>query len=242
MTEHWLEEAVAASRLPAPQVFPRNLASEVERRLGVTLVARPQLTSDSVRDWLAQRHFRHRVAETSRRLFGCMVARRGRAVLFLDSTDSLDEQRFTLAHEVAHFVLDHLLPRRWALSVFGESIRPVLDKTRSPTPAEKLSSHFSQIPIGIQVKLMERGPSGAIRSTQVLHSERRADRLAYELLAPSTLAQETLGDRPEEEGALELAGRFGLTHSAAREYAQMLLLHRRPPRFSLARMLGGDRR
>ncbi|WP_241758104.1 ImmA/IrrE family metallo-endopeptidase [Myxococcus landrumensis] len=182
------------------------------------------------------------MAETPRPLFGCMVARQGRAVLFLDSADSIEEQRFTLAHEVAHFVLDHLLPRSWALSVFGESIRPVLDKTRHPTPNEKLSSHFSQIPIGVQVKLMERGPSGTIRSTKVLHAERRADRLAYELLAPSALAQETLSDLPEEEGAAELAARFGLTRAAAREYAQMLLLLRRPPPFSLARMLGGDRR
>ncbi|WP_342374556.1 ImmA/IrrE family metallo-endopeptidase [Myxococcus stipitatus] len=191
---------------------------------------------------LARHHIKHRVAETPRRLFGCMVARQGRAILFLDSMDTLEEQRFTLAHEIAHYVLDHLLPRRWALSVFGESILSVLDNTRRPTPSERLSSHFSQIPIGVQVKLMERSPSGAIRSTKVLHAERRADRLAYELLAPSGLAQETLSDLPEDEGAEALATRFGLTRAAAREYAQMLLLHRRPPPFSFARMLGGDRR
>ncbi|WP_233277945.1 ImmA/IrrE family metallo-endopeptidase [Myxococcus stipitatus] len=200
------------------------------------------LTTDGVRDWLGWRDFEYHEDEAPRRLHGCMVANAGGAVLLMDSEDSLEEQRFTLAHEVAHFVLDHLVPRDWALRMFGESIRPVLDGLRDPTPHELISSHFSRVPIGVQVKLMDRNQTGTIQSAKVLQAERRADRLAFEFLAPAALAMETLSQHSEDDGVEALATRFGLTRRAAHEYARMLVRPRRPERFSLVRMLGTDGR
>ncbi|NTX01824.1 ImmA/IrrE family metallo-endopeptidase [Myxococcus sp. CA040A] len=242
MTGRWLEEAVATSRLPVPQVFPRNLDAEVDGFLDVSLESLPNLTSGGVSRWLAKRGVHHRVADTERGLHGCMVAHVGNAMLLLDSQDSPEEQRFTLAHEVAHFVLDHLLPRAWALRAFGASIQPVLDGLRAPTPQEVLSSHFDDVPLGVQVKLMDRSPSGTIQTSKVVEAERRADRLAYELLAPASYAQETLSDGPVESRAQRLSARFGLTPWGAREYIQLLLPRQRPQRFSLVEMLGGARR
>jgi hypothetical protein len=233
-----LEEAVAACRLPPPPAFPRDLATEAELWLPVSLVSLPGLTSDDVRDWLAKEGIGHPVSARRRALHGCMVARAGRAALFHDRQDSEDEQRFTLAHEVAHFVLEHLLPRAQALRVFGEGIRPVLDGVRRPRPEEALSSALDQVPLGVQVKLMDRGPSGVIHTGHVAEAERRADRLAFELLAPVALARPVLKDAPGAEGEARLASRFGLPREQARTYARTLLRRERTARFSIAEFLG----
>ena len=105
----WLDEAVRASRLPSPDRFPRELADEVEIYLPVSLVHLPKLSSHQMRDWLAHKNIHISVPAQDRRIHGCMVAQRERAFIFCDAGDHMDVRRFTLAHEVAHFVLDHLL-------------------------------------------------------------------------------------------------------------------------------------
>ena len=242
MTARWLEEALEASCLKASSTFPRNLAAEVSLRLPVTVVCLPRLTSDSIRDWLAQRNWHHRVVDLPRGLHGCMVAEKGVGILFHDSLDTPNQQRFTLAHEVAHFVLDHLLPRARALRVFGEAIRPVLNGSRAPTPEESVSALFERVPLGVQVKLMDRGPSGSFRTGRVAEAERRADRLAQELLAPSALVIPLLKDVSADEAVDRVVFKFGLPREEARTYVQQLLRRQRAPRFSLQRLLGEDGR
>lgn len=242
MTARWLEEAVEASGLKASSTFPRNLAAEVPLRLRVTVVCLPRLTSESIRDWLAQRKLYHRVADLPRGLHGCMVAERGVGILFHDGQDTPEQQRFTLAHEVAHFVLDHLLPRARALRVLGEAILPVLNGRRAPTPEESVSALFERVSLGVQVKLMDRSPSGSFRTGRVAESERRADLLALELLAPAALVLPMLREVPRDEAVARVASRFGLPPAEARTYVQHLLRRQRVPRFSLQRLLGEDGR
>lgn len=219
----WLDEAVGASRLPPPDRFPRELADEVELYLPVSLVHLPKLTSNQMRDWLAHKNIHISVPAQDRRIHGCMVAQRERAFIFCDAEDHVDVRRFTLAHEVAHFVLDHLLPRARALAAFGESIRPVLDGDRPPNVREGFSAMLKRIPLGIQVKLMDRGPTGAICAGKVDASEHRADRLAFELLAPVAQVQPLLEGLSRKEGEAELALRFGLRLEEARAYLRALL-------------------
>jgi predicted small lipoprotein YifL len=241
MTERWLEEALAGCGLPPPLAFPRDLATEAPVWLPVTLVPLPRLTTDAVRDWLTRYRLRPTLDTPSRRVHGCMVAWVGKGILFHDSEDGEDERRFTVAHEVAHFVLDHLLPRRRALRAFGEGIREVLDGKRPPGPGEALSSALEGVPLGMQVKLLDRDGSGSIRAGRVMQSEWRADRLAFELLAPAALAREELSPTREEAGVARLASRFGLPREVAREYARVLRPARKP-RFSILEFLGEDGR
>ncbi|NMO17425.1 ImmA/IrrE family metallo-endopeptidase [Pyxidicoccus fallax] len=240
MTARWLEEAVEACGSTAPPQFPRNLATEIPRRLPVTVVPLPQLTADAVHVWLRRRGLNHQVAEGSRAFHGCMVARAGVGILFHDSREGVAEQRFTVAHEVAHFVLDHWLPRQRALRVFGEDIRPVLDSLRAPTPEEALTALFERVPLGVQVKLMDRGPSGLFSNGKVAESERRADLLAQELLAPSALVMPLVREVSEDEGVSRVMFRFGLPGEVARTYVQMLRRRLRIPRFSIQQFLGVD--
>jgi hypothetical protein len=242
MTARWLEEAVEASGLAAATTFPRNVAAEVSLRLPVTVVHLPQLSSHSIRAWLAQRQRYPHIDEVSRDLHGCMVAERGVGILFHDSKDSPNQQRFTLAHEVAHFVLDHLLPRARALRVFGRSILPVLDGERPPTPEESVSALFERVRLGVQVKLMDRDEHGFFRTGQAAEAEHRADELALELLAPAALVIPMLREVTGDEAVQQVASRFGLPRGVARSYIQHLLRRQRVPRFSLQRLFGEDER
>jgi hypothetical protein len=224
MRSGWLDEAVKASRLPPATMFPRELADEVELYLPVSLVPLPGLSCHQVRDWLARRNnFRVDVPEQDRPIHGCMVAHRGLGFIFCEERDPAEVRRFTLAHEVAHFVLDYLLPRMKALAAFGEDIRPVLDGERPLGVLAGLSAMLKRIPLGVQVRLMDRDSSGAICSGKVDAVEHRADRLAFELLAPAAQALPLLAGLPRTRATEELASRFGLRRRDAEAYARVLL-------------------
>jgi len=223
MTESWLQEAVKACRLPSAPSLP-VLLKTVGVSLPLSLQPQSRLTSDHVRDWLVSRERAHgALPTTSRRLHGCMVALAGKGVLFYDDADPENQQRFTLVHEVAHFMLDHHLLRARSLRVFGRDILPVLDGQRAPTPQEALSAVFERIPFGVQVRFMERSALGDPCTGRAMEAERRADRLAFELLAPAKEVLPLLGcsSRPEVEA--ELVSRFGFPAKEARAYTRLLL-------------------
>jgi hypothetical protein len=169
-----------------------------------------------------------------------MVARAGVGILFHDSEEGEPEQRFTLAHEVAHFVLDHWLPRVRALRVFGEAIRPVLNGLRPPTPEESMTALFERVSLEVQGKLMDRDHSGLYSTGKVAESERRADRLAQELLAPAALVIPLVKDVSEREGVDRVMSRFGLPRQPARAYVGMLRRRLGLPSFSIQQFLGVD--
>jgi hypothetical protein len=232
MSDQWLVEAVSAGGLSFPPEFPRDIAAAAQMKHPLDLVG--------VRHWLAQRGLPDELRQADRRLYGCMVARSGTAALFFDSDDSTEEQRFTLAHEVAHFVLDHLMPREQALRYFGESIRPVLDGEQEPDPDDYLVSQLDDVPLGFQVHLMDRNPMTGGYSNSVQLAEQRADRLALELLAPAALAKTELAEVSTTEGPRQLATRFGLPASTARNYVRMLRRRLRVVDFSINDFLGED--
>ncbi|HLW00263.1 MAG TPA: ImmA/IrrE family metallo-endopeptidase [Ktedonobacterales bacterium] len=126
-----------------------------------------------------------------RRLRGCLIAYHGKGLILIDAADPPDEQRFTLAHELAHFLLDYQRPRQRALAALGEAILPVLDGARSPTVEERLHAVLTHVPLGVLHHLMERPDEGLPAGT-VLEVEDRADRLALELLAPARLLLERM--------------------------------------------------
>jgi len=221
----WLEDAVAVSGLQLVDDFPRDLEQVILLHVALTVVELPQLSTEVIRSWLWERGASTPVQET-RRLHGALVARAGAGVVFLDSDDDPDERRFSLAHETAHFIQDHLMPRALALRAFGDTIRPVLDGRRPATRDERLSAVLRRVPLGPRVHLMTRSETGSIITWAVEESEQKADRLALELLAPlrvfSTAARESTPDT--------LAQRFGLPKSVVHEYMALAFRPRRRPR------------
>src|SRR5262245_55476854 len=157
MTPPSLQDALQISGLALPNAFPRSPNISVPSQLPLAFVPIEELTTVTLARWLTARRIVYKVDGPSRRLHGALAARGGCGIVFIDSTDSVEEQRFTSAHETAHFIDDDLVPRRIALKVFGEKIRPVLDGKRAPTPGEALSAVLNRAPLGVHVHLMARG-------------------------------------------------------------------------------------
>jgi hypothetical protein len=248
VTARWLHEALEAGGLSLSDTYPRDLLSMVPFHLPVAFISIDELATTNLEKWLAHRRIAYRSDGRPRRLHGALVARAGRGVIFIDSTDNVEEQRFTAAHEIAHFIEDHLMPRLKALKAFGEGILPVLDGRRPPTPEESVSAVLNRVPLGVQVHLMDRGPHGTICSWDVEEREQRADRLALEIVAPAKAALRELrrpgytAGQAEIDGAPQiLSDRFGLPMSAAAPYANLLLGKRRSrPKLSEILVGGSD--
>lgn len=116
-----------------------------------------------------------------RSLRGCLIADAGKALIFVDADDPDDEQRMTVAHEVAHLLVHYLQPRRAAVTAFGKDIVAVLDRLRPPHLGERFSAALRSVPIEPYRHAMDRN---AATRREVSAMEDQADDLAVELLVP----------------------------------------------------------
>ena len=144
---------------------------------------------------------------TPRNLRGCLVADLGVGLVLVEANDPIDEQRLTLAHEVAHFLLHYLTPRNRAIAAFGPRIVPMLERTRSPTRAELFSSALRAVPITPFRHAMERNGTRPVGNVAAMETE--ADELALELLAPHDVVHLSAVN------ANAIALRFGIPLDAA---------------------------
>ena len=233
MTDHEAHDAAERfwNRAQSKEPYPRALERTVLRVLPLVVVKLPGLGVRAIRKWLCDRGVRVGALAPDRGLRGGLFARAGVAVVFLDGMDTTDEVRFSLAHEVAHFLLDYLWLREEAIRAMGERVTEVLDGLRPPLPEERLSAVLRRVKLGTFTHLMDRDKFGRITSTGVLDAEDRADRLALELLAPRAAVVAASGRRgiPMSDagsaGELSelLVGRYGLPENCAQRYAKHLL-------------------
>jgi hypothetical protein len=206
------------------EVFPRDLRRAAARALPLGLVSLSGLWLDGVRDWLRRQGLPGLCGGGDRPLRACLVAYRGQGLVFLDAADPEDEQRFSLAHEVAHFLRDYRQPRLLACVRLGGRAAEVLDGERPPTADECLDAVLARVPLGFHMHLMDRDAAGRFATTAIAAAERDADRLAYELLAPAESVRARTGggaDRDTVGRALQEV--YGLPPARAVEYAGILL-------------------
>jgi hypothetical protein len=162
--------------------------------LSIVKLSRP-MVSDVI-DWLRLRHINlgHDL-ENNRELFGCVVLFAGKGFIFVDGNAPLPEQRFTLAHEYAHYLLDYAHPRQQALLKLGLGIQDVLDGKRRPFPEERVDAVLANVHISLYKHLMVR-PSKGLADALADRAEAAADELALELLAPHRGVLHLAGVRP----------------------------------------------
>jgi hypothetical protein len=217
-----------------PEPFPRGLRGPIIRSaLDLTVKDLKGLTVRRIERYLAGLGIGWAAVGLDRALRACLAARGGAGFIFIDAADPPDEQRFSLAHELAHFLRHYLEPRRRAVGRIGPDVLEVLDRGRPPTAAETLHGLLRGVPIEPYVHLLDRSEHGEM-SAAAAAAESEADRLAFELLAPADVVLH------EPAGAETLSGRletvFGLPPSAARVYARVLLSTRESPGGLLARL------
>ncbi len=209
--------------------YPRQLEKAALLALPVAIIKLPRLALGSIESWLSFRNIHYSFGCSSRPVRGCLLAFQGKGLIFCDGTDLPDEVRFTIAHEISHFLLDHLIPRQKATKLFGISVLEILDGLRKPSISERIGSLLEGTKIGVLTNLMER--DNIRNSTEVWKIEEQADRLALELLAPSNdvLAKTNIIAKDFNERldsiTQSLILNFGLPKTIARSYGEDLLKH-----------------
>lgn len=225
----WVSEAAEDFWQAAggPEGFPRSLRIPIANALPVTVVLLPRLRVSRVDDWLRRRGIPGTDAAPDRPLRACLVACRGQGFIFVEGVDAEDEQRFSLAHELAHFLRSYWRPRAAALDRLGPEVLPVLDGERPPRPSERLAALLARQQLGYQVHLLDRDPDGLIADDAIDRAEREADELAFELLAPadSVLAGNLPAAPARRRAAVQrrLVDVFGLPPGPATRYATHLV-------------------
>lgn len=165
------------------KAYPRDIERAVALNLPVAVVKLPKLNVQAMSKWL-QRHGVHLdIRDHDNELMGGVVAHRGCALLFVCGGDTMEEQRLTVAHETAHILEHYLCPRAQMIEALGESVIEVLDGARLPTIAERAQAALCGVRLGAHVHLLPR--SGDKRNQTVDRSEREAEALGMELVAPN---------------------------------------------------------
>ncbi len=202
-----------------PPPLPRDLRSVLPWAPALHVADVPDLTLAT-----AARHFtRYGIAShdpaEDRPLAGCFGGYKGIGVILFDSTLGEAELRFTLAHEVAHYLRDYDAPRRKVAARVGARALEVLDGLRPATREERVAGVLRDVPLACHTHFLDRRgrvPNGAARE-----AEDAADRLAFELLAP--FGAVTSGPRPDSPALVNrLVSHFGLPLSEAAKYAVVL--------------------
>ncbi|WP_020469388.1 ImmA/IrrE family metallo-endopeptidase [Zavarzinella formosa] len=212
----WILEL--ARVLPTPTCFPRDFREELAFGPANVVVADlPRLTTVSVSEYLGRCGLPIANVGDERPLQGCVFAWRGEAFLFVSNDDAEDEQRYTLAHEMAHVLRHYRQPRERCVALMGTGILAVLDGDRPPTPTEAIHGALRGVPLGPHLRLID----GKASSLDINSVEAEADRLACELLAPAAVVRSRL--MPNASMAdieHELTTNFGLPSEMARIYAR----------------------
>jgi hypothetical protein len=209
------------------ETYPRSLERSILLALPIAIIKLPYLALGNIEYWLRFRNIDYSFDCQSRPVRGCLIAFQGKGLIFCDGSDKPDEIRFTISHEAAHFLLDHLMPRYKAIKHFGSSIIEVMDGTRKPSITERISSLLEGVNIGMVMNLMEREKQED--PGNVWRLEEQADRLALELLAPSkdVLAQSNISatdfNNRLHSITQSLILNFGLPILIAESYGENLL-------------------
>ncbi len=214
--------------------------SELETAIVMTMPIVPapisQLTVYKVLDWVSQKGVQLAGLESvrNRPLRACLIARGApNNFIIWDDSDPAADQLFSLAHELAHFLLDYEQPRQEALQRLGPQVLEVFDNGRTPTIAERLHGLIAGVQVRPQHHFMERAAQGDILSRQVLEIEDRADILALELLAPqekalllvqAAIKGKSLYAQRLEAAETVLISQYKLAPNVARAYAGQLLI------------------
>ena len=112
----------------------------------------------------------------------------------------------------------------------------MIDGRRTALLDERIGALLGGVSLAAQVHLMERTPDGHLPGLDVSAAERRADALAFELLAPFDAVRARLprgAARADAEAILRET--FGLPATPARSYARRLVPE--PPPGALFRRL-----
>jgi IrrE N-terminal-like domain len=211
------------ARAKYPEPFPRDLRPSIKKAVPLSVVMLPRLSVNETLDWLRKSGVVCDLPGKDRPLRACLAARGGLGIALVNGSDEATEQRFSIAHELAHFLRDYWGVRRRIVKRLGAGALAAHDGERPATTQERLQALLRKVPLGFHLHLMERDDAGNPLTASIAQSEDDADRLAYELLAPAEHVRQ--GGLASEKALLtrRLEEFYGLPSLQASRYAGILL-------------------
>jgi Zn-dependent peptidase ImmA (M78 family) len=190
------------SAVPGPVGRERDLSAAIAWSARLAVVALSPLTLGRIRQWLQDRDVPVSGESDESTVRGFLVAWRGVGVVFFDGTLDAAERRFTLAHELGHFLLDYDEPRRRVLRDAPDLLE-VVDGVRIPTSADRAQALMARVPVGVHTHLLKDDRNAADSGGRD-HTEDQASRFALELLAPWQEALDAVRDAARQPGPYRL--------------------------------------
>lgn len=214
--------------------FPADIERAVSSTLPLLIISLDGLSIAKIRNWFHQRNIPVEGTFDDRLLHGFISLHQDCGFIFVNGTDSLEERRATVAHELAHYLLDYQRPRQKAVAALGTGILDVLDGYRPPTIEEKVHGLLTPVSIKPFTHLLEKEGDGSFHTYEVWNAENEADWLAMELLAPfEDIRNQFYRNAPlpatyqqcKEQIKTLLQYRYGLPLSFIEDYAGRLALN-----------------
>lgn len=200
--------------------------------LPIIIVQLPDLTIKAVQQWTVQHNFPVSFSAEDRLLHGFLLAHEGHGVIFVNGTDPPEERRYTVAHEIAHFLLDYHLQRQRLVRIFGETIIELLDGKRLPSLSERLQILTTDLPSPFLSHHLDSNTITAYDRCLVWKAEQRVDALATEILAPYKEVVQEIGSNNNAQAGYQfelisnlLSEKFGLPATVSQTYAKYISQH-----------------
>jgi len=171
------------------QEWPCDIERAVSILTPLNIVSLSDLSFNKIEEWFNNRNISFEVEYSERMLHGFISVHKDCGFIFINGTDPESERRYTVSHEVSHYFIDYKIPRERAITTYGKSIEEVLDGYREPTVEERVDSVLNSISIKQYTHILEKEGDGNFDRYNNWLSERDADALAVELLAPYKLVK-----------------------------------------------------
>ena len=208
--------------------YPVDIGYAATCALEVSIHQIADLTPAAAADFLG--HGERAGAFDNRPLHGCIAFGPQGATIIVEREDAEDERRFTIAHEVSHYILEVRRHHRRAEWRMGGDYVGVLYGSREATPTERIDAWLNNVQSAPTTHFMDRTSTGGYGCGRTLEAECAADRLAIEILAPraelasAVSAHRKLPFRALLDKAQRIAERrFGLPAAVAEPYATRLV-------------------
>ena len=166
--------------------YPADIGYAASCALAVAVHAAPGLTIRAAVACLPRFgvSLPNQLPSADRPLCGYIAVGQAGAIILVDGDDSEDERRFTVAHEMSHYILEVHTHRVRAERMMDRNYLAVLYGSREPTNDERLDAWLKRVRTTPFAHLMDRAPDGGHGCGQTLSAECDADALAVEILAP----------------------------------------------------------
>lgn len=164
--------------------YDYDIVKAVESSLNVHLIRMQQLNPTKIISWLASHNMDIPFESKATHLNGALLIKNDNVIMFIDAAENAVQQRYTLAHQVSHFLLNYQMPKERAIMTLGKEIAQVLSGNTEASVTQLVQSTVSNITGNVYTLLIEKWDESTSFDWELLRTKDPAVSLTLELLAP----------------------------------------------------------